>query len=273
MMKWLKQLDEILRGDATRLSMLRAGRIDLPVGGLSILVTIMAAIAGLCIGSYSIIRAVWSDPGLTSDAFPQILASAIKLPLLFFLTLVVTFPSLYVFNALVGSRLSMVSVARLLVAMLAVMLAVLLSLGPIIVFFAVSTSSYPFMKLLNVAMATVAGVLGLAFLLRTMHRLVMIQDQLDFPTPPAGEATDDETSSDPAVQTKSALDRIQSPTTGKATAVFNIWIVVFAFVGAQMSWVLRPFIGNPDLPFSWFRERESSFFLDVIRSIGDLLGG
>jgi ABC-type sugar transport system substrate-binding protein len=90
------------------------------------------------------------------------------------LTLPVTFPSLYVFNALVGSRLSLRSVLRLLVAMLAVMLAVLSSLGPIVVFFAVSTESYPFMKILNVGMATVAGVLGLAFLLRTLHRLVLI---------------------------------------------------------------------------------------------------
>ena len=33
MWKWIKQLDGILRGDATRLSELRDGRIDMPVGG------------------------------------------------------------------------------------------------------------------------------------------------------------------------------------------------------------------------------------------------
>jgi len=37
-------------------------------------------------------------------------------------------------------------------------------------------------------------------------------------------------------------------------------VIVFGLVGAQMGWVLRPFIGNPDVPFTWFRVRESSFF-------------
>ena len=34
--------------------------------------------------------------------------------------------------------------------------------------------------------------------------------------------------------------------------VFRLWVVVFALVGAQMGWVLRPFVGNPNLPFTWF---------------------
>ena len=81
----------------------------------------------------------------------QVLASMVKVPLLFYLTLLVTFPSLYVFNALVGSRLRLGTVVRLLVASLGVMVAVLASLGPIVAFFSVSTASYPFMLLFNVA--------------------------------------------------------------------------------------------------------------------------
>jgi len=42
----------------------------------------------------------------------------------------VTVPSLYVFNALVGSRLTVAAVVRLLVATLGVIVAVLASLGP-----------------------------------------------------------------------------------------------------------------------------------------------
>jgi len=41
--------------------------------------------------------------------------------------------------------------------------------------------------------------------------------------------------------------------------VFRGWLVVYGVVGAQMGWVLRPFIGSPDLPFTWFREREGNF--------------
>lgn len=277
MLNWIRQLDQILRGDATRLSALRDGRIEMRVGGLFVVVILLAIVYGLCMGSFVILRAGPSE-GFTRDAVLQLIASAVKLPLLFFLTMVVTFPSLYVFNALVGSRLSMVSVSRLLVAMLGVMLAVLASLGPIVVFFAVSTTSYPFMKLLNVVMAAIAGFLGLAFLLRTLHRLAMIQDQIDFAPPSDAAAAAQEVSPDTEEpdsdegDTKSVLDRVTSSAGSKATTVFNIWVIVFALVGAQMSWVLRPFIGDPDLPFAWFRQRESNFFLDVFRSLYDLFG-
>src|SRR5213078_3989122 len=77
----------------------------------------------------------------------------------------------YVFNALVGSRLSILSVVRLLVISLVVMLTVLASLGPIVAFFSASTTSYPFMLLLNVAFYAVAGFLGLRCVLVTLDRL------------------------------------------------------------------------------------------------------
>ena len=111
----------------------------------------------------------------------QVLASMVKVPLLFYLTLLVTFPSLYVFNALVGSRLRLLTVVRLLVASLGVMVTVLASLGPIVAFFSVSTASYPFMLLFNVVVYTVAGTLGMAFLLQTLHRLSVVDSQ-----PPLG---------------------------------------------------------------------------------------
>ena len=52
------------------------------------------------------------------------------------LTLLITFPSLYVFNALVGSRLLIGAMLKLLIAAMAVMLMVLASFGPIVGFFA-----------------------------------------------------------------------------------------------------------------------------------------
>ena len=103
----------------------------------------------------------------------------LKVPALFFLTLGVTFPSLYVFNALVGSRLLMTSALRLLLAALAVTVTVLASIGPIVAFFSVSTTSYPFILLLNVVVFAVAGLLGMSFLLQTLHRL-----SLTVPEPP-----------------------------------------------------------------------------------------
>ena len=294
MIRWIKQLDGILRGDATRMSALKHGKIETPVGGVTVITILLGATYGICMGAYAMIR----TGGASADAYMQMLASAVKLPLLFFLTLLITLPSLYVFNALVGSRLSVLSVIRLLISMLGVMLAVLASFGPIVVFFSVSTDSYPFMKLLNVVVAALAGFLGLAFLLRTLHRLVLAQIELDKPTKPMTSpkqsATDQDklttkdfpgslksiqqanevelTEDEDEDQPTSALDQVGYGTTEKARSVFRIWIIVFSLVGAQMSWVLRPFIGSPDMPFTWFRARESNFFLDIIDSISKLFG-
>ena len=152
---------------------LRDGRIEIDAGGLAIIIVLLGMIYGLCMGSYSLLKEVPeslapSDPNMR---YEQLLATTLKVPALFYLTLLVTFPSLYVFNALVGSRLTLLNVLKLLVASLAVNLAVLASLGPIVLFFSLTTKSYPFIQLLNVAMFTVAGVLGLLFLRQTLHRL------------------------------------------------------------------------------------------------------
>ncbi len=272
MRQWLGQLDEILRGDATHGSTLKSGRIETPAGGVLVISFLLAAAYGACVGSYAIVRTAWSETGVTSDAYMQLIASAIKMPLLIGLTFLITFPSLYVFNAIVGSRLSLVSVARLLVSMIAVMMAVLASMGPILVFFSASTTSYPFMKILNVVIAAVAGILGLAFLLRTLSRLAFTQT----PPPARLSETPEEVSPEPDTGdshgSNIALDSHGRETDQKAAIVFRIWVVVFSIVGAQMSWVLRPFIGSPEMPFTWFRERDSNFFLDVSRAISSLIG-
>jgi hypothetical protein len=36
--------------------------------------------------------------------------------------------------------------------------------------------------------------------------------------------------------------------------MMRVWLVAFAFVGIQMGWVLRPFVGNPAEPTTFFRE-------------------
>jgi hypothetical protein len=274
MLKWFKQLDNILRGDATRMSLLAEGQVTIPIGGLSVAIVLLGALYGLCMGSFAMIRT-------GGEAYMQMIASAIKVPMLFFLTLAVTFPSLYVFNALIGTRLSVASALRLLIAALGVMMAVLASLGPIVVFFALSTKSYQFMVLLNVGTGSMAGVLGLGFLLRTLDRLVVAQERNESSriasksqnneSKQTEKADDGNSASEgkPAEST-SALDRAGEFTTRKAKSVFRAWTTVFALVGAQMSWVLRPLIGCPTIPFEWFRERESNFFIAVVQALVNL---
>ncbi len=247
----------------------------------------------------------------------QPISAGLKIPLLFGLTLLITLPSLYVFSALAGSRLSPASVIRLLSAMMAVMLAVSASLGPIIVFFSVSTQSYAFMKLMVVICTAIGGFLGLAFLLRTLHRLVMVQRQMEVvnawcesrPSDAEANATSasnegqresqDEIRNDEPedaaektkaaqlsqiakrqelaqarkrVQEPAALDLIGNKTDRRAVVVFRVWVVVFSLVGAQMSWMLRPFLGNPESPFVWFRARQSHFFEAMVDIAASLLG-
>ena len=161
------------------------------------------------------------------------------------------------------------------------MMALLASFGTIVVFFAVSTDSYAFMVLLNVVLFAVAGFLGLGFLLQTLHRLYNAQiirrcrrpsaacESAPSPgdVPPAPGPYDASEYPEPG-----ALDRLEGQISSRnVRTVFRIWVLVFGLVGAQMGWVLRPFIGDPSKPFTFFRERESNFFQDVLRKTGELL--
>ena len=56
MLKWLKQLDQILRGDATRMSLLSDGQIRTPISGLSVVIVLLGVLYGLCAGSFAMIR-------------------------------------------------------------------------------------------------------------------------------------------------------------------------------------------------------------------------
>jgi hypothetical protein len=272
----LGELDRILRGELTRVSSLRRGGIAVSPGRLSVIIIVLAMTYGVCMGTFALFRAqkphAW-----------QIVASMVKVPLLFYLTLFVTLPSLYVFNALVGSRLTLTTVVRLLVASLGVMVAVLASLGPIVAFFSVSTTSYPFMLLFNVVVCAVSGVLGLSFLLQTLHRLSTLESPPNFiPTAEdrrsAMESRINELESESGPESGGAGPEIVSALVplpdrvmgNHVKTVFKFWVIAFALVGAQMGWVLRPFIGNPDLPFTWFRGRESNFFQGILRALQSL---
>ncbi len=73
--------------------------------------------------------------------------------------------------------------------------------------------------------------------------------------------------SEPAGPLEAVRNRVISE---NVKTVFRLWVIVFGLVGAQMGWVLRPFIGNPRIPFSWFRPRESNFFMAVAQAFAGL---
>jgi hypothetical protein len=274
----LKELDRILRGERTTPAALRNGTISFPLGGIGATLIALGMVYGFCMGWFALFNRI-IDPGTADPEWRQVIASTVKVPALFLLTLVVTFPSLYVFNTLVGSRLMMESVLRLLIAAMAVTMAVLASFGPIVAFFSVTTESYSFIVILNVILFAIAGILGCTFLLQTLHRMSvasapMSQAELrsEFAPPQREAAANPELAQDVGIAGGGgALDRLQGHVLGPhVKSVFRIWIIVFGLVGAQMAWILRPFIGNPANPFTWFRARQSNFFEGVWNHISNL---
>ena len=49
--------------------------------------------------------------------------------------------------------------------------------------------------------------------------------------------------------------------------VFRYWIIILAFVGIQLAWNLRPFLGDYQKPFKLFRSYEGNFYTALVYSI------
>jgi len=168
----------------------------------------------------------------------QALSSAVKLPILFLATLVVCSPTLYFFNLIFGSNQSLAQNFALILAAITVTAVLLLSFAPILLFFLLTTSSYQFFKLLNVGIFAVTGIIGVIFLSQGM-RIVSSGGKEG---------------------------------AGARRNVVRLWVLVYAFVGSQMAWTLRPFIGAPSMKFELFRQLGGNFYANIFASIGEILG-
>ena len=155
----------------------------------------------------------------------QALSSAAKLPVLFLATLFICAPTLYFFNVLFGSNQSLTQNVALILTAITVTAVLLLSFAPITLFFLLTTSQYQFFKLLNVGIFSVSGVMGVLFLSQGM-RIV------------AAEAAGDHS----------------------RRRVLRLWMFLYAFVGSQLAWTIRPFIGAPSIEFELFRQLGGNFY-------------
>ncbi|MCP4538354.1 MAG: actin-binding WH2 domain-containing protein [Chloroflexi bacterium] len=168
----------------------------------------------------------------------QTTSSALKLPGLFLATLLVCSPTLYFFNLIFGSNQSLTQNFCLILTAITVTSVLLLSFAPILLFFLLTTSSYQFFKLLNVGIFAIAGIVGVIFLSQGMR-----------------------------VVSAGGREGI-----GARQTVVRLWIFVYAFVGSQMAWTLRPFIGSPSMDFELFRQLGGNFYANIFASIGEILG-
>ena len=170
------------------------------------------------------------------NGFLQSIVTSLKIPGLIFLSLLICFPALFVIQYMIGSSMTIVQMINVILSGFTVFSTIALSFAPIVVFFMITSENYAFIKLLHVGIFIFSGI----FAIKT------IINGLSF-----------------SCEKKNIYPKL-------GLSVFKIWIIIFAFVSSQLAWNLRPFIGSKDLPFELFRERESNFYVAVIRSVADL---
>ncbi len=169
----------------------------------------------------------------------QALSAGIKLPVLVIATLIICFPAFYVVQILVGSRLRLVQVLVLVLAALSLTAILLAAFVPVAVFFLVTGANYYFLQLLHVVVVLVAGLFGMYALHEALS--VVCEQRGVYPR--------------------------------KALTIMRAWAVLFGFVGIQMAWNLRPFLGDRGEPFTVFRSYEGNFYTAVVYSVNKLLTG
>src|SRR5829696_1564831 len=142
--------------------------------------------------------------GVRGERALQVLYSAVKVPLLLLVTFGLSLPSFFVLNTILGVRDDFPHVLRALVATQAVLTTILASLAPFTAFWYASSADYPAALLFNAAMFGVASVAAQWMLRRSYRPLI---------------------AANPRHRT-----------------LLRAWLVIYAFVGIQMAWVLRPFV-------------------------------
>lgn len=216
-----RQLMRLIKSDPSWVEPLRRGEVDLEPVGMATLAIALTAAYGLAMAAFAAAKAqeAWAT---------QLLASALKVPVLTILTFAATYPAFVLANRLGGLRLRPRAVLRLCLATFAVYAASLGALAPAIALCSV-VCNYSFTILINVAFFAASGLAAAAYLLRWVGDL------------------------------SQAPDAARSPVAGpggrplRPRVAFAAWVVVFGLVGSQLGWMMRPLVGWRTLPFSWFR--------------------
>ncbi len=174
--------------------------------------------------------------GMTGARSWQLVYSAVKVPFLIVTTFLLSIPSFYVVNTLLGLRGDFPRVIRALMATQAGLTVILTSLAPMTAFWYISGSAYQPAILFNGVMFAAAS-LGAQWILRREYLPLIRKD-------------------------------------AKHRWMLRAWIVIYVFVGIQMAWVLRPFVGDPIAPVQFFRQDSwSNAYEVVLKMIWDVLAG
>jgi hypothetical protein len=192
---------------------LREGNLD-----VADLVSLVVFIALAC-GLYGAVLAGWRSPML-------ILYVAIKLPILFLGTSTIVSVFNWMASSAFGSRLEYRATVFIVLGAMTIAAWILLGLVPVALFLLLSGVSYTgtheqlqyahnSILLTHIVILSLAGLGGNIALFKGLRSVVHVS------TP--------------------------------VTALFVVWQVAFTFVGCQMSWILRPFVGSPFFPVVFMR--------------------
>jgi hypothetical protein len=172
--------------------------------------------------------------GFGGDRAWMVAFAAIKVPLLLVATLGLSLPSFFVINSLLGVRGDFAAAVRAVVASQAGLAIVLVALAPLTILWYASSADYQAAILFNAAMFAVASVAAQTLLRRSYRHLIVRDPRHRWP--------------------------------------LRAWIVIYAFVGIQLGWSLRPFIGDPAQPARFFRgDVSENAYVVVARMIWDVL--
>jgi hypothetical protein len=172
--------------------------------------------------------------GFADDGMLQMLYSALKVPLLLTVTFALSLPPFFVINTLLGLRDDFAQALRSLMAAQAALTIVLASLAPVTAFWYFSYRDYPTAVFFNFVVFAAATILAQR-VLRGHYQILIARCP-------------------------------------RHRVMLNAWLVVYGFVGVQMGWVLRPFVGDPNMPAAFFRsEAWSNAYVNLAQLIWGVL--
>jgi hypothetical protein len=146
----------------------------------------------------------------------QIVYSAVKVPLLLTATFIISLPSFYVLNALLGLGRDFAPAVRALVAAQAGLSIILCSLAPFTLLWYASSAQYNHALLFNGAMFAIASFAA-QWLVRGYYRPLVARNR-------------------------------------RHGWLLWCWLFVYTAVAIQMAWLLRPFIGSPGRQVQFLRD-------------------
>ena len=180
---------------------------------------------GLIMGSY--------------NSWMQAVSSGAKLMSLLFLTLIICFPSFYIVQLVLGSKVKIKQLAVMMLSGFLMTTTIMLAFAPIVLLFQLSGDNYNFLKFLHVGVFVFSGFFGMRAVLDALKN--------------------------------SFADHGVYPQIG--LGIFRVWVIIFAFVGVQLAWNLRPFVGYKDMPYELFRkDTQGNFYSSMIKSLGEMMG-